>query len=225
MRHLVLALAGTAVLVLALSACGDDDDSGSSATADQATTITEITTAGGETTTEGGSDTSDTTATTGAAAGEGDTTTTAGGGGTATTATGTDGGVAITEALRDAGLGTLASALEAAGVDQVIDTDEFTVFAPDEEAFLALDTDILGELVADPSLVAEILRNHVVGERLTAEELVAQGQVETRAGTTLEVTSTGDDVVVGEATVVEADREVGDVGVIHVVDAVILPSD
>ena len=217
MKHPVLALVVSVVLAMALSACGDSDDG------DDA--VSGATTSGGDvTTTDAGVSTTSadaTTTVTGVSTTSGD----AGVGGASTTAAGQGGGIGVTQALRDVGLGTLASALEAAGVDQVIETDEFTIFAPNNAAFLAIDTETLGELLSDPAQVAEILRNHVVAERLTAEELVAQGQVETRAGTQLEVTGSGGDVTVGGATILEADREVGDVGVIHVIDSVLTLTD
>jgi transforming growth factor-beta-induced protein len=218
MKQLLGALAGAAALVMAVGACSDDDGS-ATITLERATT----TESGSATETTGDTEETSETETTGATE-----TTTAAPATEATSAPGAttgDAALGVVAALRDAGLGTLATAIEAAGVEEVIESEEFTLFAPNDDAFIGLDPDTFGDVLADPARIVDILRNHVVGERLSADELVAQGQVDTSSGEQLPVTQDGDEVTVGDATIVDADRDVAGVGVIHVIDSVLTLSD
>lgn len=128
----------------------------------------------------------------------------------------------LAQALRDNGLDTLASALETIDIDQLIDVEDYTLLAPDDDAFLGMGAEQTADLLSDPSMILDVLRNHVVAEPLTAEQLEAAGTVETENGTSLTVTVEGDTVMIGDATVVRADIEVGS-SVVHVVDAVLVP--
>lgn len=127
---------------------------------------------------------------------------------------------AVVEQLRAEGLETLASAVEAVGVENVVTGESFTIFAPRDEAWLALDPDALTGLLSDPAQAGEVLQSHVVGETLSSEDLAGMGSVETASGRTLTISSTGSGVTVDDAAVVEPDIEVGG-GVVHVVDSVL----
>ena len=123
---------------------------------------------------------------------------------------------------------TLVAAVEAAGLVETLEgPGPFTVFAPTDEAFAAaleaLDV-TAEELLADPDLAA-ILTYHVVpGEVLAADVVGLDGEmVETVNGAAVEITVTDDGMVmVNEATVVTTDVQASN-GVIHVIDAVLLP--
>jgi uncharacterized surface protein with fasciclin (FAS1) repeats len=98
-----------------------------------------------------------------------------------------------------------------------------TVFAPTNDAFedlaTALGTDINGVLES-PSLT-EILLYHVVGSAVLSTELSA-GSVATLNGQDVVIDLTSG-VKVNDATVILADVE-ADNGVVHVIDAVLVPS-
>jgi len=122
---------------------------------------------------------------------------------------------------------TLAAAIEAAGLTETLKGDgPFTVFAPTDAAFEALPAGTLDELLAEPSGdLTDILLYHVVpGEALMQADLEAGGKF----GTALEdeslVTYTGSDgkVYVNDIEIVQFDIEATN-GVIHVIDAVLLP--
>ncbi len=110
-------------------------------------------------------------------------------------------------------------------------TDPFstlTVFAPTNQAFTdlatALDTDING-LLALPNL-SDVLTYHVLGSEVPASG-VNNGAIVTPLfnGNTLKLTkTTGGDVFVNQAEVTMADVEAEN-GVVHVIDAVVLPSE
>jgi len=124
--------------------------------------------------------------------------------------------------LRDNGMDSVASAVEQIDFTDLTDAPDFTFLAPNDEAFQTLDTEEAADLLGDPGAVTDVLRNHIIPVRLTAEELAASGTVETEAGNTLEVTVDGDVVMIGEGTVVRAGIEVGD-GIVHIVDTLYLP--
>jgi uncharacterized surface protein with fasciclin (FAS1) repeats len=124
-------------------------------------------------------------------------------------------------ALRSAGLTNLASAVAQVDLSELLDGNEFTVFAPNDEAFLALDSDDLSALLADPTKIADLLQNHiVVGEQLSADDLEDAGSVTTEAGTSLTVTGSGASLSIEGANVTST-QTAGD-GTIHVIDAVLL---
>jgi uncharacterized surface protein with fasciclin (FAS1) repeats len=129
---------------------------------------------------------------------------------------------------------TLLAAVEAAGLtDALADADAtLTVFAPTNDAFeAALEAlDLTAEeLLADTETLTSILNYHVLGEIVTSGDIAAAGTeeipVETLGGAEL-IVVVGDAGNVGfrdqEATVTQADVE-ADNGVIHVIDAVLLP--
>ncbi len=123
---------------------------------------------------------------------------------------------------------TLLAAAESAGLAETLDADgPFTVFAPTDEAFEAA-LAALGitaeELLADTETLTSILTYHVVDGAVLAETVVTlDGQsVTTLNGADVLITVDGDTVLVNEATVITVDVE-ADNGVIHVIDAVLLP--
>jgi uncharacterized surface protein with fasciclin (FAS1) repeats len=124
--------------------------------------------------------------------------------------------------LEDAGLSTVATAVRSIDVSEIVGGDEFTFFAPNDEAFQALDAEAAADLLADPAELLDVLRNHVVDQRIDAAALADMADLTTVEGSTLAVDAGGDTVTVGEAVIVESDIAVGD-GVVHVIDGVLLP--
>lgn len=104
------------------------------------------------------------------------------------------------------------------------DDEEYTLFAPTDDAFAALPPGVLDALRAEENRVAltEILEHHLLpDEGLEADDLEA-GAVEPASGEDLEVAVEGDAVTVSGAPVVGTDIEAND-GVVHVIDAVLVP--
>lgn len=121
---------------------------------------------------------------------------------------------------------TLASAVTAAGlVDTLKGTGPFTVFAPSDEAFAKLPAGTLESLLKDIPKLKAILTYHVVsGKVMAADVLKMDGQAAaTVNGATLKVSTTGGVKLNGETNVVKTDIECTN-GVIHVIDAVLLPA-
>jgi len=121
------------------------------------------------------------------------------------------------------GFSTLVAALEAAGLVETLQGEgPFTVFAPNDDAFAALPAGLLEKLLLPENIevLKAILTYHVVSGAVYSTDVVA-GDVATVEGSNVTLaTDTG--VTVNGANVVLADVEASN-GVIHVIDAVILP--
>ena len=117
---------------------------------------------------------------------------------------------------------TLVAAVQAAGlVDTLKGEGPFTVFAPTDEAFAALPEGTVEALLADPEALAAILTYHVVAGKVMSTDLSDGMMAATVNGTDITIGTMGG-VSVNGANVVTADIEASN-GVIHVIDAVILP--
>jgi uncharacterized surface protein with fasciclin (FAS1) repeats len=128
----------------------------------------------------------------------------------------------LADTLRENGLESVASAVEGLDVTELIDDEEFTFFAPSDEAFLSTSGGDIAEMVADPTMLTDVLRNHVIDERLLSADLADGETIQTEAGGTLTISVDGAAVMVDDATVETADIDAGG-GVIHVVDQILLP--
>ena len=117
---------------------------------------------------------------------------------------------------------TLATAVGAAGLESTLDGDgPFTVFAPVNGAFDAIDAD---ELTGNATLLTEVLNYHVVSGSALASGDIAEGEstVETEDGADLTINKTADGTVtVNGKTVTTADIQTTN-GVIHLIDGVLL---
>ena len=127
---------------------------------------------------------------------------------------------------------TLTVALKAAGLDETLKgPGPFTVFAPTDAAFAKLPEGTVETLLKDPKgQLAEILKYHVVaGEVMAADVAKMDGQkVKTVQGAELTVEVSGDKVVLVDAAgnrvnVIKTDITASN-GVIHVIDAVLIPT-
>ena len=124
---------------------------------------------------------------------------------------------------------TLLSLVKAAGLtDALTGTDELTVFAPTDAAFKKVPKKTL-DFLAKPEnkdKLADLLKYHIVKGKVMAADVLKMktpSAVESLAGPKIKVTHTSDAVMVNQAKVVKADIA-ADNGVIHVINAVIMPS-
>ena len=134
--------------------------------------------------------------------------------------------VAVAQGTDD--LSTLVDAVTAADLVPTLQGEgPFTVFAPTNEAFAALPPAELERLLK-PAIKAElayILTYHVVAGDVKAADLSDGQMVETVQGEKLKVSISDDGtVMVGDATVVTPDVEASN-GTVHVIDAVLVPSN
>lgn len=122
--------------------------------------------------------------------------------------------------------GTLAAALKAAGlVDALKGEGPFTVFAPTDAAFAKLPDGTLESLLKPENREAlqGILTYHVVAGELPASKVTSRRFAQTLNGQRISFALRGDEVVVDEARVTQADVRASN-GVIHVIDSVLLPA-
>jgi uncharacterized surface protein with fasciclin (FAS1) repeats len=132
-------------------------------------------------------------------------------------------GTIVDVAVGAGNFSTLVAAVTAADLVETLSGEgPFTVFAPTDDAFAALPAGVLDALLLpeNKALLAQILTYHVVSGKVMAAD-VTDGDVATVEGQTIAL-STANGVTVNGATVVSADVPASN-GVIHAIDAVILP--
>ena len=135
-------------------------------------------------------------------------------------------------------LSSLAAAVEAAGIKAALNSaEEVTIFAPNNDALDSLIKSQIGEeydedaedatenlnaLIAALTAegVAGILQAHVIADSLPSGDLEAKEYPTLNEGSTITITTEGDNVFVNGAQVTTADITVGN-GVIHIIDSVI----
>jgi len=118
---------------------------------------------------------------------------------------------------------TLVSAVTAAGLAETLSGEgPFTVFAPTDEAFEALPEGVLDALLLpeNKDALTSILTYHVLPGEVMAADVTA-GDAATVEGSTIAITTEGG-VKVNDANVTATDVDASN-GVIHVIDAVLVP--
>ncbi len=120
---------------------------------------------------------------------------------------------------------TLAAAVTAAGlVPTLKSAGPFTVFAPTDEAFAKLPAGTVEALLKDIPKLTSILTYHVVAGKVMAADVVTMDgkSAKTVNGAEVKISTKGGVKLNGTSNVVKTDIECTN-GVIHVLDAVILP--
>ena len=119
----------------------------------------------------------------------------------------------------------IAAATAADLVDALKGEGPLTVFAPTDEAFAKLPEGTV-EMLLKPENKAKlqaVLLYHVVEGKVTSDKVVTLDEAKTLQGENVEIAVKMDKVYVNNAQVVAVDVEASN-GVIHVIDAVLLPS-
>jgi uncharacterized surface protein with fasciclin (FAS1) repeats len=122
---------------------------------------------------------------------------------------------------------TLAKALAAADlVDTLKGEGPFTVFAPTDDAFAKLPAGTLESLLKpeNKARLQRILTYHVVSGKVMAADAARLQSAKAVSGHTITIAARNGGVTVDNARVVKTDIMASN-GVIHVIDAVILPND
>ncbi len=122
-----------------------------------------------------------------------------------------------------------AMALAAAGLDEISQQPgSITVFAPSDAAFAKVPPEIV-ERLSDPQNkdeLAQLLAYHAIGDKtLTSTDILKlnlPASLQTLAGTYITVSKQGNQVKINDATVVAVDISASN-GVIHIIDAVLMP--
>ena len=120
---------------------------------------------------------------------------------------------------------TLLAAVKAADLEGTLRSPgPFTVFAPTDEAFAKLPAGTVEGLLKpeNKDKLKAILTYHVVSGNVGSAQAMKLTTAKTVNGKELKLDASGGSLHVGKATVVKADVQASN-GVIHVVDAVLLP--
>jgi uncharacterized surface protein with fasciclin (FAS1) repeats len=119
---------------------------------------------------------------------------------------------------------SLLAGIRAAGLtDTFTGKGPFTVFAPTDEAFKKLPAGAMEALLKDTVKLRAVLNYHVIKGHVLAKDMTS-GNVSTLQGSPLMAVVSPTGMQVNGAHVKQADIEATN-GVIHVIDAVIMPKD
>ena len=117
----------------------------------------------------------------------------------------------------------LETGVGAAGLDGTLQNDYFfTVFAPTDAAFGALPAGTIESLIANPTALTNVLLYHAVGSEVPANSLVDGQNIEMLQGDNTTITLAMGGAMINNANIVAADLNAWN-GIIHVIDAVLLP--
>jgi uncharacterized surface protein with fasciclin (FAS1) repeats len=101
-----------------------------------------------------------------------------------------------------------------------LDGDEFTVFAPVDDAFAAVPEEDLNALAGDADALTGVLTYHVVPGRIAPDEIA--GTHTTVQGEDVEVTGSGDELMVDGATVICGGVTTQN-ATVYLIDTVLMP--
>lgn len=118
---------------------------------------------------------------------------------------------------------TLLAAVETAGLTETLATGKYTILAPTDEAFAAVDPAALAAILADPAQLTALLQTHVLAVAQDLHSISIFSKVVNLTGASLDVVKDGDAVTIGGANVVTSDITASN-GFIQVIDAVLLPA-
>lgn len=129
-------------------------------------------------------------------------------------------------ALDDGRFATLVTAIQLAGLEETLrDIGPYTIFAPTDAAFAALPEGVFAQLQQNPDLLAEILSYHVVNGYFLARDLGNYNAFTSLQGAEILIDRDGETVILNEnVQIVGTDIEAAN-GVMHMIDAVLLPPD
>lgn len=122
---------------------------------------------------------------------------------------------------------TLCAALEAAGLASTLQGEgPFTVFAPTDEAFAKLPAGTVENLLKpeNKAKLTAVLTYHVVPGRLFSDKVVASKTLKTVQGQEIAISVKDGKAMADKATIIKTDIDASN-GVVHVIDAVLMPAD
>lgn len=131
----------------------------------------------------------------------------------------------VAVAAGNADFSTLVAAVKAAGLVETLQgAGPFTVFAPTNDAFAALPAGLVDKLLLpeNKAVLTQILTYHVVSGKVMAADVMA-GDVPSVEGSNITIAVDGGTVTLNGSSKVVATDVAASNGVIHVIDAVILP--
>jgi uncharacterized surface protein with fasciclin (FAS1) repeats len=118
---------------------------------------------------------------------------------------------------------TLAKLLaDAELVDVMKRPGPYTVFAPTDEAFAKVPREVLDDLAKDKAKLQEVLKYHVLTSKWTSDDIKLVKQTGTVQGKSVQFGTSGATLTVNGAKIVKPNVDCSN-GMVHVIDAVLLP--
>ncbi|XP_024139583.2 transforming growth factor-beta-induced protein ig-h3 [Oryzias melastigma] len=121
-------------------------------------------------------------------------------------------------------LETLRTAMAAAGFTTMLEgEDQYTIFAPTNEAFRKIPEETLKRILGDPVALKDLLNYHILKHIHCAESIVSGTPMETLQGTVLEVGCDGEQMTLNGKAIVSQKDKLGTNGVIHYINELLIP--
>lgn len=131
----------------------------------------------------------------------------------------------IEKLKRKGNFDTLVTLLETTKLDSTLERKRnLTVFAPTDEAFAKIPSDVLNSLLDDTEALKDILLYHVARPKMSAKKVANLSGVKTLSGKLIMNYSSGSHVVLNDSNVVESNIKAKN-GVIHALDKVLIPNE
>ncbi|MFE9846705.1 fasciclin domain-containing protein [Streptomyces goshikiensis] len=128
-----------------------------------------------------------------------------------------------TAASNNPALSTLVAAVKKAGlVDTLNNAKDITVFAPTNDAFAKIPKADLDKVLADKAMLTKILTYHVVGQKLTPQQL-ENGSYDTLEKTKLTTSGSGESYKVNDTSNVVCGNVPTANATVYIVDTVLMP--
>lgn len=124
--------------------------------------------------------------------------------------------------VADERFSTLRDLLSDAELTEVLMSNEYTVFAPTNEAFEGVDPDQLALIASNPDTLKQVLLYHVVSGKLNAEDLKAGTQLRSAEGSSLDLAMEGTGIMVNTA-MIDGAPVMASNGNIFAINEVLLP--
>ncbi|PCG86571.1 fasciclin [Streptomyces sp. WZ.A104] len=128
-----------------------------------------------------------------------------------------------TAASNNPALSTLVAAVQKAGlVDTLNNAENITVFAPTNDAFAKIPKADLDAVLNDKAMLTKILTYHVVGEKLTPQQLES-GTFDTLQKSTLTTSGSGESYQVNDSAGVVCGNVPTANATVYIIDTVLMP--
>ncbi|PRH76875.1 fasciclin [Streptomyces solincola] len=128
-----------------------------------------------------------------------------------------------TAASNNPALSTLVSAVKKAGlVDTLNNAQNITVFAPTNEAFAKIPKADLDKVLNDKAMLTKILTYHVVGQKLTPQQL-ENGSFDTLEKSKLTTSGSGESYTVNDSAKVVCGNVPTANATVYIIDSVLMP--
>lgn len=122
-------------------------------------------------------------------------------------------------------LSTLVTAVQQADlVDTLNGAKNITVFAPTNDAFAKIPAADLQAVLADKDKLTKILTYHVIGKRITPDQLASDGPFASMQGENVEISGSDKSFTVNESSKVVCGNVQTSNATVYIVDSVLMPS-